>query len=188
MISHIIWKKINTHKSFKYTSIEHGVSQPLWNEGKGEKPSVTMRMIQDIRQATWHCDNPHRQTEDATEPPGALPYETFHWVFSSHRHPTWCSHVHKRRKKISLHQVKTPCVRFFCSTEIPFSIVFPDFNGEGSIPANQDMRHWKCKGVSHCWPKLCQSGPVARREFLLHQMSPIRGNLKLSPGGIQLHP
>lgn len=45
---------------------------------------------------------------------------------------------------------------FFFSTKILFSIIFPNFDGQSCIPANQGMRHWKCKGVSHC---LAQTQP-----------------------------
>lgn len=190
MISHIIWKKPNTQKSFEYTTIEYGVSQPLWNEGKGEKPSVSMRMTQDIRWATCGVVTfPTCKLKMPLSPEEPCPYKTFHWGFSSHRHPTWwSSHLHKRRKKPLYTKLKTLALDFFCSAKIPFSIVFPNFDGEGGIPANQDMRHKNAKGFHIAWPKPSRSGPAARIEPFPHQMCPIRGNLKLSPGGIQLHP
>lgn len=137
----------------------------------------------------WRCDFPHMQTEDATEPWGAMPLQniSLRLLITQTPHLMVLS-PSQEEKKTSLYQVKNPCVRFFCSAKIPFSIVFPNFDREGGIPANQDMRHKNAKGFHVAWPKPSRSGPAARIEPFPHQMCPIRGNLKLSPGGIQLHP
>lgn len=117
-------EKTSAHKSFKYTTIKHGVSQPLGSEGKGEKPSVSMRMMQDIRWVMWHCDIPYMQIEDVTEPPGVLPLQNI----SLRLLITWTSYLTTRGKKSSLYQVRNPCVSFyFCRAKIPFQYFFPKF-------------------------------------------------------------
>lgn len=136
MISHIIWKKPNTQKSFEYTTIEYGVSQPLWNEGKGEKRSVSMRMTQDIRWAARGVVTfPTCKLKMPLSPEEPCPYKTFHWGFSSHRHPTWwSSHLHNRRKKPLYTKLKTLASDFFVAQKYPSVSFSQTLTGKAAFP------------------------------------------------------
>lgn len=143
---------------------------------------------------TWHCSIPHMQTEDATEPPGALLLKNISWSLLITVTPHLMLPPSQEEKKAIYTKFKTLALVFwwgffFFSAQKYSSVSFSQTStGKAAFQQTREWGIGNAKGFHIAWPKPSQSGPEARREPFPHQMCPIRGNLKLSPGGIQLHP
>lgn len=94
--------------------------------------------------ALWH--SPHANWRCKLSPQEQCPRETFHWVFSSHRYPTWCSHVHKRRKKSLYTKLKTLVLGFFVAQKYPSVSFSQTWMGKAAFPQTKTWGTENAKG------------------------------------------
>lgn len=83
----------------------------------------------------WRCDFPHMQTEDATEPWGAMPLQniSLRLLITQTPHLMVLS-PSQEEKKTSLYQVKNPCVRFFVAQKYPSVSFSQTLTGKAAFP------------------------------------------------------